>query len=78
MLLSGVSLGSLACGRVGYDATPTSFNVLGASDDTTSQFLDGALDEVRVTSIRRSASFIQTDARSESDQLIQFGSEEVF
>jgi biopolymer transport protein ExbB len=60
------------------DKTPTSFNVLGASDDATSQFLDGALDEVRITSIRRSASYIGTDARSEDDTLIQFGAEEVF
>jgi biopolymer transport protein ExbB len=59
------------------DATPTSFNVLGASDDLTSQYLDGALDEVRVAPTVRTAAWVETDARSERDALIQFGPEQI-
>lgn len=59
------------------DSTPTSFNVLGASDDLTSQYLDGALDEVRIAPARRTPAWVDTDARSERDGLIRFGAEEV-
>jgi hypothetical protein len=59
------------------DDTPTSFNVLGASDDLSSQYLDGALDEVRIAPTRRAAAWIETDARSERDELVQYGPEQV-
>jgi hypothetical protein len=59
------------------DATPTSFNVLGASDDLTSQYLDGTLDEVRIAPVRRTPAWVDTDARSERDGLIRFGPEQI-
>jgi hypothetical protein len=58
------------------DATPTSFNVLGASDDLASQYLDGSLDEVRIAPTRRTPAWIETDARSERDGLIRYGAEQ--